>query len=1226
MSAVRFLPLSLLGLSVSLVASAEPTLTGATSAPQSLFVRGSAATMTLEAKGLQAGERRPLSIVLKDEYGKEVGEIANDGIAADASGAWKGEFPLKTDFLGFRRICVASGDLTLPKMGSRPKGCLTYAVFTDWNQRPKLSEKDCFFGLQGGAYGKWVGAHFLYSASNPQTDPEKSKAYQRRLLTAEFPIYGTISAEYRFVKPFMTKEAVAYFSARAKDAPRMPFSIPAGDPVGERHLRESLTAFAAAARASRPGRRIYEFALECDINSPDPETTVRTFKVAYAAIHAADPEAQVYAAGVSNVTKQPYLCKLFDLGLAAYMDGFNIHPYTAYPPDRNGFVERIREFVKIVRERKGDVPMISTEQGYAAPFQEELVQAEGNVRVALILLGEGFSMHCGFWGYDFGNDHYNWFDGDYGYNYNLELRTRRWSGLTSPRPVMPAMSAACLFLDGHRPVAALEDLGETAAGYAYADRNGRCVIALWDYGGAPREVSVAVGRDEIDVADMMGNVTRRKTEGGVLKLTLTGSPCYVLGPDAALWGHGGSMKASIARARKLREAREEAKRQARICEVLPHFAGGVPGVRIEVENRTSSRREYSVSTRIPGIPEARRTVGLGLAPHGKGWATVSFGEDISVDPSRLCDVEVTVAYGTEYRTTRKERLNFLAAAALPDGVGANGDFSRWRPRRFRWPVEKGGQKVRMALGWNPSHLLVEVDAFDDVFSPGAAAGEAFRGDGVRLGVARQALAETTGNFQTDVQEEASSELFLSLTPSGALVRRTATFDPARFPVGEVAPADLPRKVTVVTNGSELAIRYQVAVPWGFLNVRSPAPGTVVRLAAVSADADGAAAAATTPWFDLEGVPPRHFAFVALDGGGRGGDAFAPPAAREIGQSQRPGTPPVGWTACAWCVADKDHNVYLPGGWRIRRNSREAEKCVDEVGGHMFSDGCGNIWSWNNRAGEVVSVVVDGDGLHCGGKAFNAKAWVDYRFFAAPPKLKGGFAARAKFGRLRRYQGEIRGYDEGGRDVGVLLDCAAAGLGNAVCAAFDPTTGDLLVGNEWPDRRVHRFTADGREVKTGVWPYPCHTLAIDSVEARDVFFTGSGVERRADTLVGDRRLVFGRYTTETYGLADGGDGWWIATTQGAQHYLKSDPSFCDRRIGGIARADRIGICDGKVLVADGKRLFKLWLDAESDEALCCSERDKVSEKTMPADLPVEADGWRVEYDAVRKAVRVVKTEE
>ena len=51
-------------------------------------------------------------------------------------------------------------------------------------------------------------------------------------------------------------------------------------------------------------------------------------------------------------------------------------------------------------------------------------------------------------------------------------------------------------------------------------------------------MEIPVGRQKLEVADIMGNRTEVETDGGVLKLTLTESPVYVLGVDSTLWGRG----------------------------------------------------------------------------------------------------------------------------------------------------------------------------------------------------------------------------------------------------------------------------------------------------------------------------------------------------------------------------------------------------------------------------------------------------------------------------------------------------------------------------------------------------------------------------------------------------------------------------------------------------------------------------------------------------------------
>ena len=1219
---------------VALPLFAETHLTGRLSAEQAIFVKDEAACVRLEATGLKPGERRALSIVLKDERGRMVGTCANDGIVAAGDGSWRGEFPVPTDRYGFRRVCVTSGDLTLPKCGSRPKGCLTYAVVPDPAKRPKIPEEDAFFGLQGRSFCRWTGAHHLFSASTPSPNVTSCLARTQRQLSGDVPVYGTIAAEYRFVKPFMAKEAAACFVQRAKVAPRLPFSFAAGDVAGERHFRETTKAFARAARDSRPGRRIYEYAQECDLAAPDAETVVRCQKAFYEAVHEADPEAIVTAAGVSNVLKpkQNFMRRLFELGIADSMDAFSIHPYTPYPPEPNGFLENIRAFTDIVRQHKGpDAMMVATEGGFAAPASGEVEQMEGNIRVALMLLGEGYAFHLMFWTIDFGNDNYDWFDGDYGLNYNLELKTNRYSNMTSPRPVLPALAAATLLLDGKRPVTPIETLGPTAFGYAYADRDDRCALALWDFGGEDHEVSVPVGRETVDVADIMGNVTRCSAQGGNVTLKLTGAPVYVLDPASNLWGHKGLMRRKLADELAERKKREEAACRVKILSAAPAFFGRRPGVRVELENRTSTSRTCRVGVRIRGVPEARQSAEVVLAARGTGEVALPFDAGVRLDPSLRSDVEVSVSCADGFHAEGKQSFNFLGAQRVPESVGEGGDFWAWRPTgRFDWPADTGasdGERVRMGLGWNSRYLLVDVAVLDDLFSNRRTGATTWAGDSIQLGLAKAELRQSSGNYQTDLQDEAMSEITLALTTNGPSAYRTVTFDPVRFPTdnkggGEISRDDLPLEIIVRTNATRAVARYRAAIPWRFLNVTEPVAGQVIRLGAFSNDSDANPAMSALKcrvWFGLKDV--KRFAHVVLCGEESSTPNASDEAIREIGQSQPAKEAPIPWTTCDWCVNDADGNTYLPDGWRIRRGCIRPEKCVDNVPGRKFTDGHGHIWSWDIRTGELVSVRATGSGLERGKLVLRTKPWRNGLFFVAPSGV-GGWTDRAAFGWLDRTSGCVEGYAKDGTELGVLLDCAAAGLTNVLSAAFHPENGDLLVSENWPNRKVHRFSVGGNEVATGLWPhvmaFPATADGFGLVNG-ELYLCGRTVERVTDAQ--SARYRFDCPSGGVSALADGGDGWWLATWDGALHVPKSDPSRCDARIGGVAKPTRLCVSGGQVKAEIGWRVFSFWLDGLLDEKPASIARS--DKNAWPPAASASADGWSAEYDEFRHAIRVRK---
>ena len=517
------------------------------------YALGADAQLELEARDFAPNATVKATLTIHDEFEKEL-ERRGLKFTTDASGAWKGSVPLPTARYGFYRVRVATeSGTTLPKVGSRPKGCVTYAVCHAEKERRKLSQEDSFFGLFGGAphLAEWLGFHHRYGWQTPTADAKKgAENLARRRADAaagKFALYGSVLPGNTFnLNKFASPEARKYLKS-VRENRRETFAL-MKDPEGKRHLLETYAKFAAAAREQFPDlRRIYECFLEPDINVDRPEQIVEAAKPIYETIKRVDPEAVVALPDLSTVMDVNYHRQLFDMGLAKYMDAFAIHPYCSYPPEPSGFISRLRETDAIVEKAAGrKVEKFATEAGFAtlATREGELLQMNGLVRKQLILLGEGYGFSYAFYPHDYGNDSGMDHDGDYGITYNHSIAgsgqstpEQRWGRITiSPRPVAPALSAAAWHLDGRRPVSCIDYLGGGVHGYAYADRADDVVIALWDYSGANAEVDLPVGRDAIDVSDHMGNVRRVVCEGGVLHLALTESPVYVLSPDAAIWG------------------------------------------------------------------------------------------------------------------------------------------------------------------------------------------------------------------------------------------------------------------------------------------------------------------------------------------------------------------------------------------------------------------------------------------------------------------------------------------------------------------------------------------------------------------------------------------------------------------------------------------------------------------------------------------------------------------
>lgn len=602
------------------------------------------AQMTLTANGFEAGVPMPVSVTICDEFGHKV-ESRSVRLLIDDKGSGAASVRLKTDRYGFFRVSAktASG-VALPKVGSRPAGCLTYAVVHAPEERRKLDPDDCFFGCYADGPGPmtpWLGMHLVLGNSTPCADSAGAAGSDSRKRDGNWRYGGTaVPGNTYHLNRFCSSEARRYMTARGEDR-REAFRV-LKDPEGRRLYRETYRTFVLAAKAQFPDRRrIYECFLEPDINVDRPEEVVDGFGAVYDVVKEADPEAIVAGPDLSTVMDVAYHRKLFDLGLAKYIDAFAIHPYCSYPPEQCGFINRLREIDAIVRNAKGHgIPKYATEAGFATPSTKEgeRLQMYGLVRKQLILLGEGYRFSYSFYPHDYGSDSGEEHDGDYGFAYNLHLAEQgkskpqqRWGiRQVSPRPVAPALSAASWYLDGFRSVSCIDYLGGGVHGYAYADSADNVVIALWDYSGHDAEVELPVGRSSIRVADHMGNERVVACAGGVLRLRLGQEPAYVVGPDAAIWGLRARHVIAVDDKPVERAAGETTAVFGTLSEdgeleLCPNAVLGLPGVR-----RTCKAGRFSFPIPIPaGLKEGSYPVMLRFFD-GKGRLVSVSGKALSV--------------------------------------------------------------------------------------------------------------------------------------------------------------------------------------------------------------------------------------------------------------------------------------------------------------------------------------------------------------------------------------------------------------------------------------------------------------------------------------------------------------------------------------------------------------------------------------------------------------------
>lgn len=541
--------------------AAEPatmTLAGDTSRPDhSTFIQGEPVVLTFTVSGMAAATADlQLRLDMVDEHGRSVERREVPVPAAAADGVSQVAVPAPNARLGFYRVqAVLSNGVTLAKLGSRRAGFLTYAIVPDPAQRQLYPPEQTFFGMQGG-FGKppvkpllgirWVLGGYSWRDLEPQRAGEYAEARRQGTSKPRAVLAGEEDwVTYRLPCLYM---APAWAVEPATSSYCTGTLTPAGEIAWREYCLE--VGRACAAEAPELKERLYQITWEpvypWGFKGTD-EQLLRIYEIAYPALHEADPQAWVLGPTGAGISRNDvaWNATLLRKGLARHLDGFSIHPYHALPPEREGLIDRVRELRTAIDQLAGKaLERFGTEQGF--PTKEDpandLVQAQGLLRENLIMLGEGYRLNFAFYIVDYPTEP------GYGYYYNLTPTIAWGPDRMSPKPAAPAYAAQSWLLEGHRSVGAIEWLGPTAWGYAF-ERPDSIVLALWDYGDAPREVTLAVGRESVQIYDWMGNRREVATPGGQVTLTLTPDPLYVAGVAPELWSAAAPKPLRLAAAR-----------------------------------------------------------------------------------------------------------------------------------------------------------------------------------------------------------------------------------------------------------------------------------------------------------------------------------------------------------------------------------------------------------------------------------------------------------------------------------------------------------------------------------------------------------------------------------------------------------------------------------------------------------------------------------------------------
>ena len=523
----------------------------------STFALGQRVTLEFSVEGhAQSDEPLALKLHFVDETGRTVKrqELA---IHPDKGLRWKAQLTAPSQRMGFWRVYVSlSNGQTLPREGLRQRGgYLTYAVVPDPARRTLYSERETFFGMNGlfsrqANVMPYLGLRWMYEPSTiavrqygyawGQLEPDYAGQFadDRAAARAEkrtYPLNLFVHNSAYFVdgvrKPWKVYSLPTLFYAPPKWAV-LPGTARGAHghlkPEAEGAWRNYCIQVAQAYREQYPDRveNIYQITWEPQDASGD-ERLIRTYQIAYRALHEADPRAVVIGPACSTtMLSRAWDARLLEKGLGNYLDGYSVHHYLSRipndpgdlgsTPEQNGMIEGLRSIASLVRKQTGrQLPLFATELGFnddGDPGQE-LLQAQAHVRSSLILLGEGYRFHMPFSTYLPG---YGFYDSLQGGSY---FPTR-----AAPKAVVPAYAAMTFLLEGHKSTGPIAGLGSRAWGYTYRRGEGT-VQALWSE--TRRPVRLPVEQPHVEVFDWMGNGTQIATPLGVVEVRIGPNPIYV---------------------------------------------------------------------------------------------------------------------------------------------------------------------------------------------------------------------------------------------------------------------------------------------------------------------------------------------------------------------------------------------------------------------------------------------------------------------------------------------------------------------------------------------------------------------------------------------------------------------------------------------------------------------------------------------------------------------------
>jgi hypothetical protein len=282
---------------------------------------------------------------------------------------------------------------------------------------------------------------------------------------------------------------------------------------------------------------------------------VSLYQAAYQGVHSTDPNAMVMGPTTTSLTLcNAWLNRLAPLGFTKYLDAVSCHGYytigpsSALPPEPANLPGQVQQVRQSIASLMGPgIKLFVTETGISYPMGSQysasyptadvlLQQAEAVVRTHLILLGEGVDTSFLFYSADYS------YEVGFGLYFNLTMPSPDFGAPDiSPKPAAMAVAAASRLIDGSRSLGGVQSMPAGGYGYSFVlSDKAHAITALWAHSGTfdasvpyQLQVDAAGTSGTVTVLDAMGNPSNVAYSNGLVQVTLSEMPAYVISENIA---------------------------------------------------------------------------------------------------------------------------------------------------------------------------------------------------------------------------------------------------------------------------------------------------------------------------------------------------------------------------------------------------------------------------------------------------------------------------------------------------------------------------------------------------------------------------------------------------------------------------------------------------------------------------------------------------------------------